>query len=483
LPVFYESSAVNADARPLDVLGDTIVSVSSRGELAYMKGFTLARVPLAGGAPKNILEGVRAADATSDGSEFAIARVGEEQVGIELPIGSVLCQAVRPSDMRISPDGKGVAFLEHPVGGDDRGSVAYVDRQGHKRELSGGWSSVEGLAWRPDGREVWFTAARTGSDSGLHAVDLGGHERDVAPGIGRLVLQDIAPDGHVLMVRGDTTAEIRFARHGEAGERDLSWLDYSTLRDMSPDGKTILFEESGQGAESEYSVYVRPTDRRPAVRIGHGLSRALSPDGRWALTVPAAVPDHLEVIPVGGGESRVLRDPSIKRYGAADWLPGGRAIVFTGVGQDGASRVYRQAIAPDAPSPQPITPKGTYGVSHMLAPDGSRLLATCEGGYCLYAVEGTSPPVHLAGVEPSYRPLCWGNSGRALYFSEAMRPFRKIYRLDLATGHLRPWQTIEPPDAAGFEGLLGFLTTPDEQAYAYSYRRTVSQLYLVANIP
>ncbi len=481
-PLFYQSDAVNAESRPLDVGGDSIVSVSSRGELAYMKGLRLSRVPLVGGAPKDILEGVWAADSMAGGSEFAIARAGQEELGIEFPIGTVLCKAVRPSDLRISPDGKGVAFLEHPVAGDDRGLVAYVDRQGHKRQLSDGWASIEGLAWRPDSREVWFTAARTGSDSGLHAVDLVGHERDVAPGIGRLVLQDIAPDGKILLVRGDTTGEIRYAGRGDVGERDLSWLDFSTLRDMSADGQTILFEESGQGGGSEYSVFVRRTDRSPAMRIGHGLSRALSPDGRWALTVPAEQPDRIEVIPVGEGEPRILRDPSIKRYGAAEWLPGGLAIVFTGVEQDGAARVFWQALTPEAGSPRPITPKGAYGASHMLTPDGARVLATCDAGYCLYAVDGKSPALHVAGVNRSYTPLCWGDSGRALYFSEALRPFRKLYRLDLAAGRLKPWKTIEPPDAAGFEGLLGFLTTPDEQAYAYSYRRTVSQLYLVANV-
>src|SRR5204862_1440876 len=124
-----------------------------------------------------ILGGVWAADWASDGSDFAVARSAESRVRIEYPIGQPLCDAVRPSHLRVSPDRMRVAFLEHPMPGDDRGSVAVVDRAGRKKTLSRGWSSIEGLAWRPGGREVWFTASKVGTDSSLYAVDLEGHER------------------------------------------------------------------------------------------------------------------------------------------------------------------------------------------------------------------------------------------------------------------------------------------------------------------
>lgn len=38
-------------------------------------------------------------------------------------------------DVRVSPDGQYVAFTQHPLYGDNTGSVAIVDMQGHTRSL------------------------------------------------------------------------------------------------------------------------------------------------------------------------------------------------------------------------------------------------------------------------------------------------------------------------------------------------------------
>ena len=34
-----------------------------------------------------------------------------------------------------------------------------VDRSGQLRTISSGWESLEGLAWAPSGKEIWFSAA------------------------------------------------------------------------------------------------------------------------------------------------------------------------------------------------------------------------------------------------------------------------------------------------------------------------------------
>ena len=66
-------------------------------------------------------------------------------------------------------------------------------------------------------------------------------------------------------------------------ERDLSWFDVTHVEDISADGRTILFNESGAAAEREELAYVRKTDGSPAVQLGKGSARALSPDGVWAI--------------------------------------------------------------------------------------------------------------------------------------------------------------------------------------------------------
>jgi len=161
------------DARPLPHLGSRLMAVTAPGELLFVGGKTLSRAPLAGGPAKAVLEDVVAADAAPTGDDVAVARSLEGgPARIEFPLGHVLGTALRPSMVRISPDGRRVAVTEHPVAGDDRGQVVLFDRQGQRQVLSGGWASLNGLAWSPDGREVWFTATRVGADCALHAVDL-----------------------------------------------------------------------------------------------------------------------------------------------------------------------------------------------------------------------------------------------------------------------------------------------------------------------
>jgi hypothetical protein len=62
------------------------------------------------------------------------------------------------SDLRISPDGNTVAYVEHPERWDSFGHIAIVDRAGKKTILTGDYSSALGLAWDPSGKEIWYTA-------------------------------------------------------------------------------------------------------------------------------------------------------------------------------------------------------------------------------------------------------------------------------------------------------------------------------------
>jgi len=94
---------------------------------------------------------------------------------------------------------------------------------------------------------------------------------------------------------------------GEKMERDLSWLDRSLVRDFSPDGRTVLFLESGEGAGATYAMYIRKTDGGPAIEIGEGSAAGLSPDGKWALSIASLTSaPQLILYPTGTGEPRPL---------------------------------------------------------------------------------------------------------------------------------------------------------------------------------
>ncbi len=227
------------ESRSLGLGRAELMGVSSTGEMALSLGShpigtwvnvgTLARAPLAGGAPRPILEDVESADWSPDGTSLAVVRNVSGRERLEYPIGKVLYETSGGwiSYPRVSPKGDYVAFIDHTNQGDDGGSVAVVDLNGKKKKLTRDWYGTGGLAWSPTGEEVWFTASELGVDHYLSAVSLAGKERLVARIPGTLVVFDIWHDGRVLLARVGRRREVMALQEGEAKERDLSWLDYS----------------------------------------------------------------------------------------------------------------------------------------------------------------------------------------------------------------------------------------------------------------
>ena len=222
---------------------------------------------------------------------------------------------------------------------DDRGSVAIVDRAGRKTILSSDWGSIEGLAWAKDGDEVLFTAAKVGADSALYAVDLSGKRRLVEKAPGRLVLHDVSRDGTLLLERNSHRMEIRGLGEGKE-DVDLSWFDFSGPADLSADGKTLLFYESGEGGGPQYSVYIRPTDGGLPIRIGEGRGQSLSPDGRSVLSIPLDGAPRIAILPTGAGEARTVQHREIEHYRWAQWLPNGKRILLSATEAKKPVRLY-----------------------------------------------------------------------------------------------------------------------------------------------
>src|SRR6202167_5562929 len=177
------------ESRSLGLGRAELLAISSKGEMALSLGShpvgtwinvgTLARAPIAGGAPRPILEDVEWADWSPEGNNLAVVRNVDGRDRLEYPIGKVLYESSGGwiSYPRVSPKCDSVAFMDHPNQGDDGGSVAVVDVSGHKRELTREWYGTQGLAWAPDGQEVWFTASELGLFHYITAVDLSGKHR------------------------------------------------------------------------------------------------------------------------------------------------------------------------------------------------------------------------------------------------------------------------------------------------------------------
>lgn len=425
------------------------------------------------------MDNVEWADWAPDGSTLAIVRQEQGRHRLEFPPGKLLYEADGwIGHLRISPKVDNIAFIDHPQLGDDGGAVAVVDMSGKKTTLSTGWDSIQGIAWSPAGDEIWFTATRTGGDRSLYAVNLSGTVRLLARVPGELTLLDVDRDGNVLLTRGNDRAGMIGLAPSEAKERDLSWLDWSTPGDLSADGRTVLFAETGEGGGPKYAVYLRKTDNSPAIRLSDGIGMALSPDGKWALARPNVTPSPLVLLPTGVGEAKPLTHDSINHLWG-HWLPDGKQLAFLGNETGHGFRLYVES--PEEGKPRAISPEGV-NPPVVLSPKGDFVAGVGpDHKVYLYPVAG-GQPVLVPGTEPEEAPTGWSADGKSIYVFRFGEIPAKVVELEISTGKRKVWKELVPADAAGIDTIRGITITPDAKAYVYGYIRTLSDLYVVEGL-
>jgi len=297
------------DSRSLGVAAD-ILAISSSGEMAVLlnpafhwvsRQGTLALMSLTGSAPRKLLDNVQDADWSPDGSKLVVTHYIGGHCALEFPPGKVLYETTGGawlSHPRVSPRGDQIAFLEHPLGGDDAGWVAVIDLAGHKRTLSAEFGSISGVAWSPAGDVIWFSGSEVDpAPRALFKVSVTGQQLLVRQEAANMILHDMSRDGHLLLTRDNLRAEVFGRIYPENTERELGWGDNSGGFDLSPDGAMIVLSVQGEASGSGYAVYLRKTDGSPPVRLGDGLPVQFSPDGKWVLTaypsgIKPASPPH-----------------------------------------------------------------------------------------------------------------------------------------------------------------------------------------------
>ena len=479
----FSARADSPESRDLGFGVADVLAVSRSGQLAlslnrhpigYVRySGTLAQVPIAGGAPRPILDDVEDADWSPDG-RLAIVRTVAGRCRIEFPIGHVLYDTVGwISSPRFNPKGDTIAFVDHPFVNDDRGTVAIVTTANGKRQtITTEAQSVQGLAWRLKGDEIWFAAERESTARALRAVNLRGRERVIATTAGPLSLHDIAPDGRALVSRSFIRAGILT---GDARPVDLSWLDYSVVRDLSADGRTIVFSESGEAGGAIFGVYLRHTDGDPAIRLGDGTTEGLSPDGRWVLSIPRnKEPSQIVMLPTGTGQPRVVTHDTIN-HRTARWFPDGRRILFQGNEPGRPPRLWVQSI--DGGAPKAITPENVVGT--QVTPDNRFVLGRAsDRKYYLFPVAGgaAQPVPALRGDDV---PVRFTADGRAVFVSTFGKIPAVLSKVDLASGRREKTLEAMPADPAGLINVGPIFVTPDGGRSVYSYTRLLSDLYLV----
>jgi dipeptidyl aminopeptidase/acylaminoacyl peptidase len=330
---------------------------------------------------------------------------------------------------------------------------------------------------------VWFSAASVGVDKVLYGVTLSGKRRIVLRSPGSVRIHDISGDGRALVSRETLRSGVLGRGVGQAAERDLSARDFSVAADVSNDGRTVLISEQGGGVGSSYAVYLREMDGSPPVKLGEGLSLALSPDKKWALALLLDPRPALVLLPTGPGQLRPLPRGAIESYGyQASFAPDGKSIVFDGSEPGKKPRLYLQSL--DGGLPRPISPEGIQfgNLGHPMSPDGGFTAATGpDGKPWLYSLKGGDPRP-IPGADAGDAALAWSANGRLLYLFRRNTSPPVIDRLELGTDRRTLWKELAPADPAGLLGFWAVQLSADGNAYAYSFWRLLSDLYLAEGL-
>ena len=108
-------------------------------------------------------------------------------------------------------------------------------------------------------------------------------------------------------------------------------------------------------------------------------------------------------------------------------------------------------------------------------------VADAGGKLNLFPIAGgeLKPIAHLDAGESVIR---WSADGKFLFLRKSTESSSlTISRLNVATGRKELWRELRTPDPVGVQ-IRDVVMTPDGKAYAYSYQRDISTLYLAEGL-
>jgi DNA-binding winged helix-turn-helix (wHTH) protein/Tol biopolymer transport system component len=472
----FETSTDGAGTKDLGFEAAQLASLSSEDRLALFRSSepTLEAAPLTGGSARVVSHRAIDADWSPDG-RLSLVVANEGMYSVQYPPGKTLYTSSEwIDDLRVSPRGDRVAFVKHPVPMDDGGDVVVAQTDGHSSVLSAGWESIEGLAWHPKEREVWFTAAHSGIDRSLMAVDMNGRVRQVAQMPGGMLLRDISPAGDVLISRSTSRMSMFWGNVDASSPRDISWLDWSRAVAISSDGKRVLFDETGQGGGSHYSAYLYDAGKNSFNRLSDGRAIDLSSDGAWAITQSASEPQKLFLVSVKDHKTVLVPNPGLEYRWARFFAGRCQDILFAGGFPNRKEQLYRQHL----PGGTPVPISGGVRIRGVVLDDtGQFAVGTArEGRLAVVNLQDGSSrfidnPAHVV-------PVAFAGSDQILTRREDGDSV-VLELLNLRNGHARFYRKLAAADSFGTAKTFPIFVGKDLKTFTYSRLETLSTLFLV----
>jgi eukaryotic-like serine/threonine-protein kinase len=472
------------EPRPIGADGVHLLAVSSKGELAVLNHArysghhrlfqgTLARTPLEGAAPRDVMENVREADWSPDGESLAVIHEVNGNDHLEYPIGKVLVESAGYlSDIRVSPRGDHIAYMEHPAKWDDRGSVNVVDLNGHAEILAGGYWGMEGMAWSPSGRSVFFSATLNGSDYVVHEVDLKGKLLPARSSVGMVVIHDIAPDGTWVVTRDDIPIRLSLRTADSKEDVDISWLANTTGPILSADGKTLCFTDESATAGPNYAVSIRSTSGGDVIRLGEGSATQFSSDGKSILAVVFSTPPRIVSYPVGAGEAVRLDGGNFENVSDARWTRDGHVLVSA---NEAGKPARSFLLDPSSHQAQPVGADGIWDCAP--SPDGKVFIARSQSGWSVFPLTGTGEGRPVPSMTSGDYVMQWSPDGTAVYCFHRSDVPSAVDRIDVATGQRTTITTVGDKERPGLVSVLSATMSEDLHTLVYGTLSDNSILY------
>jgi Tol biopolymer transport system component len=243
-----------------------------------------------------------------------------------------------------SPDGRSLAYISQRGPG-PRGSrvlVIHSEETGEQREVIPRIPmSYFGASWSPDGRSFLMATQDFKGRPGFYRVDAETGETS-------------------LLAILKTTEYVSFTRYLPDGK-----TVFYLVRELSSEAPRLVLKDLKTGEEKE----VARGPFRPFARPG----LALSPDGRQvAFGKPEGKSRSIFVLPINGGEPRLVVRIEDESVASLTWMPDGRALLFTRkTGPEKKTELWRVSIQGGEPDRLGLVMDGMLNMS--VHPDGKRI--------------------------------------------------------------------------------------------------------------